>query len=98
MRSASEIIAPHHSGFASCKDTLMLVHVTYLVLHDKAGAPDSDNTHPDLYGIRTHQRQHIGTRDFLDQQAIVRGERASLNAWVMRRVWDDAFYFFICPT
>src|SRR5258708_34389075 len=76
----------------------MLVHVAYLVVHKKARMPDSDNTHPNLYDIGTHQRQHIGTGNFFDQYAIVAPIWARLDAGIMRGVRDNAFYLLMFLT
>src|SRR5438105_837712 len=91
MRPTCEVIAPHQGRLASSKDTLMLIHVTYLVFHYEARATDSDNTHSDLYAIRTYQRQQIGTGNFFDEYAIVTPIWTCLNAWIVRGVRDNAF-------
>src|SRR5436309_7114847 len=91
MRPTSEVIAPYQGRLASCKDTLILTHVTYLMFHIEARATNADNTHSDLYGIRTYQRQQIGTGNFFDEYAIVTPIRARLNPWIVRRVRDNAF-------
>src|SRR5438034_11166026 len=91
MRPTSEIITPHQGCLASRKDTLRLVHVAYLVFHNKARAPDSDDTYPDLDGIRTHQRQQIGTGNFFDEHTIMMPIGACLNARIVRRVGNNTF-------
>ncbi len=91
MRPASEIIAPHQGCLASRKDTLRLVHVAYLVFHNKARAPDSDDSYPNLDGIRTHQRQQIGTGNFFDEHTIMMPIGACLNARIVRGVGNNTF-------
>src|SRR5205807_8372603 len=91
MRPTSEVITPHQGRLASCEDTLMLTYVTYLMFHVEAGASHSDNTNSDLYGIRTHQWQHVRTGHFFDEYAIMTPIRACLNTWIVRWVRDDAF-------
>src|SRR5438552_2999107 len=93
--AAGEIIAPHHGRLASRKDTLRLVHIAYLVFHIEARAPDSDNTHANLYGVRTYQRHHIGTGNFFDQQPVVTPTGSCLNTRIVRGVRDNAFYFLM---
>lgn len=84
VRPSGEIVAPHQNRLTGSKDTLVLIHIAYLVLHNETCAPDMLNSHPNLHSIGTHQRQHIGTRHFFDQYAIVPPIRACLNARVVR--------------
>ena len=95
MRPTSEVIAPHQGRLARRKETFMLVHVAYLVFHSEARAPHLDHTHPDLYGIRAHHRQHISTGDFFDKHSVVRPVGACLNTWIVRGVRDNAFCFLL---
>ncbi len=86
MRSASEIIAPHHCRLASCKDALMLVQVAYLMFHYEAGATNVYHSDTYLNTIRSYQGKRKGAGDFFNKESIVTPTWACLNAWVMRWV------------
>lgn len=90
MRPAGEIIAPDEDRLAAGKDVLVLGYIAYLVIHGEAGAANMANPYPNLYSIRAHQRQHIGTCHFFDEYTIVSPVRACLDARIVRRVRDNA--------
>ncbi len=86
MRPAGEIIAPHEDRLAGGKDVLVLGNIAYHVVHGEAGAANMANHHPNLYSIRAHQRQHVGTCHFFDEYAIVPPIGTCLDARIVGRV------------
>src|SRR5579872_4384047 len=95
MRSPGQIIAPDHDRPASSKNTLVFVCRTYLMLHSKAGAPNTDNAHTNLYGIGTHQGKYVGTCYLFDKKPIVAAIGTCLNTWIVRWMRNDAFYLLM---
>src|SRR5579863_7319071 len=95
MRTPGEIIAPDHDRLTSREKAIGFIDIAYRMFHRKTGAPDVDHAHTNLYGIRTHQGQHVGTRNFFDEQAIVTAIGACLNTRIVRWMRNDTFYLLM---